>query len=72
MPEFEKVKCEFCKSTYERVKGHVGQACPECFRKQYIEYSDGSFEKRDKPFEANKDYKKELQGVTHRGKNKVK
>ena len=64
-------KCSNCKQQFERIED-VPNMCPDCIDTYYSLDSSGSWAERETPYVSNKDYKKELQGVTHRGKTKVK
>jgi len=63
-------KCKNCKKDFLLIEGP--QYCPECIDTFYILSLTEGWVKREKPWIPNTDYKKKLQGITHRGKNKVK
>jgi hypothetical protein len=64
-------KCPFCKNLYLVKLRAQPNACPLCLRLYFREYLEGRFDPRDEKFESNKEYKDELQGITHRGKVRV-
>jgi hypothetical protein len=69
--KMKKVRCPYCKDSYELKEGLDNLACPDCIDIYYQLRVDGTYEKREEPWTGNDlGYRKTLQPVTHRGKYK--
>lgn len=76
MHNFVEHKCKACKQIFEvrtdKADTLYGDYCATCFFDYLIEDIFGGVRLKTKEErKKNLDYKKELQGVTHRGKTKV-